>query len=89
MASSKTFCHETVLEIAETCSLLEVVLGQEHVPQPQLSRSLLQLFNDWWVGTEAFLGGAADLLRQDSVCWDAFFLDELFDLPGISVELLN
>jgi hypothetical protein len=53
--------HQPILQIAESCSLLEVVLWQEHVPQTQLLSLNLQVFDDLGVGGETFGGRLADL----------------------------
>lgn len=60
-----------------------MVLGQKHVPQPELLGAFLQVLNDGRMGVEALLHAAtADLLGVDGVGGDAFFLDELLDLLG-------
>ena len=81
MALAQVLRHNTVLQIAKPRTLLEVVLWQEHIPQTQLLRTLLQVFQNRGVGVEAGLHAAlAQLLRVDGVGGDAFFFDELFDL---------
>lgn len=79
-ALAQLLSHESILKIAEACSLLEVVLRQEHVEQTQLLCSLLQVLNDRRVRAEAFDGTFANLLDVDRVGWYAFFFDELLDL---------
>ena len=59
-----------------------MVLWQEHVPQSQLLRAFLEILEDGRVGAEAFLnaGAHADLLLEDGVGGDAFFVDEFLNL---------
>lgn len=72
--------HEAVLQVAEAGALLEVVLGQEHVPQAKLLCLHLQVLNDLRVGIEAVDNARADLLGEDGIGWNAFFLDESLNL---------
>jgi hypothetical protein len=72
--------HKAILQIGETGALLEVVLGQKHIPQTEFLSLLLQVFYDGRVGAEALLDGGAELLVEDEVGGDAFFFDELLDL---------
>ena len=81
MALAQVLSHNAILQVAKPCTLLEVVLRQEHVPQTQLLRTLLQVFQNGRVRVEAGLDAAlAQLLRVDGIGGDAFFFDELFDL---------
>lgn len=80
-ALAQVLGHEAILQIAETSSLLEVVLGQEHVPETQLPGPLLQVLDDGRVRREALLRRLADLACVDGIGGDALFLDELLDLP--------
>lgn len=38
--------HQTILQVTETSTLLEVVLGQEHVPKSQLPSLRLQILDN-------------------------------------------
>jgi hypothetical protein len=78
--------HETILKIGKASAFLKVVLGQEHVPEAELLGFDLEVFDDLRVGVEAGDSVAAilvDLLGEDGVRGDAFFLDEFFDLDEI------
>jgi hypothetical protein len=57
-----------------------MVLGQKHIPDPQLLGLGLQVLHDGRVGLEALDGRLADLAHEDRVGGDAFFLDEFLDL---------
>ena len=72
--------HQAVLEIAEASTLLEVVLGQEHVPKPKFSGLDFEILDHLWVCVKAGDCSFADLLRVDGICWDTFFLDEFLNL---------
>jgi hypothetical protein len=75
-ALAQVLCHEPVLEVAEASALLEVCLGQEHVPDSELLGSLLHVLDDGRVRREAFLGRLADLAEVYGVGGDTFFFDE-------------
>jgi hypothetical protein len=76
--------HQPILKITKPRALLEVVLGQKHVPQPELLSLLLQIFDDGRVGLEAGLHAAlADLLVVHGIRGNAFFFDEFLDLQSI------
>ena len=45
-ALAQVLSHQTVLEVAEPRTLLEVCLGQEHIPKPQLTPALLHVLDD-------------------------------------------
>jgi len=77
---SQVLGHKPILQVAEPSTLLEVCLGQEHVPQSQLLGLDLEVLDDLWVRREALLGGLADLAEVDGVGGNAFFFDELLDL---------
>ena len=79
-ALSQVLSHQTVLEVAEPRTLLEVCLGQEHVPEAQLAPALLHVLDDLRVRREALLGRLAQLAHIHRVGGDAFFFDELLDL---------
>lgn len=79
-ALAQVLSHQTVLEVAEPGTLLEVCLGQEHVPKPQLTPTLLHVLDDLRVCREALLGRLAQLADVHSVGGNAFFFDELLDL---------
>lgn len=81
-ALAEILSHEAVLQVREAGALLEVVLGQEHVPEAELAGARLEVLDDGGVRLEALLGGLADLARVDGVGGDAFFLDESLDLWG-------
>jgi hypothetical protein len=72
--------HEPVLQVAESSTLFEMRLWQEHVPQPELLRLLLEVLDDLRVRGETFLDGFANLAEVDGVGGDTFFFDELLDL---------
>lgn len=73
--------HQPILNIAKPSALAEMALGQKHIPQPQLTRFGLELFYHGWVRVPA-LFAVADLLFEERVGWDAFFLDEFLDLTS-------
>ena len=56
-----------------------MALGQKHIPQPQLARFGLELFNHSRVRVPA-LFAVADLLFVEGVGWEAFLFDEFLDL---------
>jgi hypothetical protein len=87
-ALAQVLGHEPVLQIAEASTLLEVVLGQEHVPQAKLFCTLLQVLDDGWVVAEALGCCFANLLGKDRVGRDAFFFDKLFDLLDVVISLV-
>jgi hypothetical protein len=57
-----------------------VRFGQEHVPEPEFLRALLEVLDDGGVRGEALLDCLADLADVDGVGGDAFFFDELLYL---------
>jgi hypothetical protein len=60
-------------------------LGKEHVPEPELARTLLQVLDNARVRREALLRRLAQLPHVNIVGGDALFLDELLDLrSGVS-----
>jgi hypothetical protein len=59
-------------------------LGQEHVPQSQVARTLLQVLDDGRVRREALLSRLTNLALVDSISGDALFLDKLLDLRSVS-----
>lgn len=89
-ALAQVLSHESVLQIAEPSTLLEVCLGQEHVPETEFLRPLLQVLDDRRVRREALLGGVADLAEVYLVGRDTFFFDELLYLyKSIRRELVR
>lgn len=72
--------HQAIFEVAESGTFLEVVLGQEHVPQPKFLRFDFQVFDHLRVCVEAADGAVAKLLLENGICGDTFFLDEALDL---------
>lgn len=72
--------HEPVLKVAEPRALLEVVLGQEHIPQAEGLGLLLQVLDDGGMRREALLGGVANLPDVHLIVGNAFFLDKLLNL---------
>ena len=81
-ALAQVLCHQAVFQVGEAGALLEVVLGQEHVPQAKGPGLLLQLFHDRRVGAEAVDDALANLLAYEGVGGDTFFFDESLDLVG-------
>jgi hypothetical protein len=63
-------------------------LGQEHVPQTQLSCPLLHVLNDSRMRGEALLCGLANLAEVYLVGGNAFFFDESLDLDVVLVHRL-
>jgi hypothetical protein len=79
-ALSQVLGHQTIFQIAETGSLLEVVLGQEHIPETKLLGPLLQILDDLRMRSEALLRRLTNLACVDGIGGNALFLDELLDL---------
>jgi hypothetical protein len=48
-ALAQVLSHESVLQVTETSTLLEVCLGQEHVPQSEFLCPLLQVLDYGWM----------------------------------------
>ena len=71
--------HQAIFHIAEPSTLLEMILGQEHVEQAPLSRLLLKIFHDRRVAVPSLVAGA-QLRRVDGVCGNAHFFNESLDL---------
>jgi hypothetical protein len=74
--------HQSVLQVAESSSFLEVVLGQEHVPETKLLCCDLKIVHDGWVSVEALLGTGAKLGLPDSFGGNALIFDKLLELFG-------
>ena len=77
--SPHIFCHQAILQIREACSLIEVVFGQEQVPESNFLCFGLQFVDYRWVRAPSLLA-FPELCVEEYVCWDAFFLDEFFNL---------
>jgi hypothetical protein len=86
MAFSQGLGHETVLQVGETSTLLEVVRWQEHVPEPELLSLQLKVFHYVWVGAEALLGGGAELLLVNRLNGNALILDESLKLRKVRLN---
>ena len=57
-----------------------MVLGQKHIPQPELLGFGLEFFDDGGVRAPSLGVAFADLFEVRGVGGDAFFFDEFFDL---------
>lgn len=91
LALAQQLSHQTVLDIAIASALLEVILGQEHVPQAELLSLLLQLFHHDRSSLPSLLA-LAELGGEYGVGGDTVLLDELLDLGmclawGCSTEM--
>lgn len=83
---SQILCHQTILKIAKPSTLLEMILRQEHIPYAEFLRSGLQILNNTGVtlkttndiGRVSFTG-FFDLLMENCIGRDTFFLDEALD----------
>lgn len=53
MALPQILSHQAVLDIAEPGTFLEMVLGQEHVPETEFLRFGFQVLNDGWMSVKA------------------------------------
>jgi hypothetical protein len=74
--------HKPIFQIAKPSTLLEMALGQEHIPQSQLLGLLLEILNDRGMRRKPFLRRFPDLPHEDGVGWYAFFFDKFLDLGG-------
>lgn len=76
---AQVLSHKAVFHIGEAGPFFEMVLRQEHVPQPQLLRLMLQLVDDLRVGLPSLLA-FAELCEVDLVGGNALFFDKLLNL---------
>lgn len=81
LALAQQLSHQAILEIAEPSAFLEMVLGQEHVPQTELLSLCLERLHDGR-GSLPSLLAFAQLGGEDGVCGDAVLFDEFLDLYG-------
>ena len=79
-ALAQILSHKAILQIAKPSTLLEMCLGQKHIPKPQLLRLALELLDDRGMRREALLGRIANLAEVDGIGGYAFFFDEFLDL---------
>ncbi|KAI6851685.1 acyl-CoA dehydrogenase NM domain-like protein [Hortaea werneckii] len=65
VALAEVLSHQAVFEVTEASALLEVVLGQEHVPQAELAGTLLEVFEDGRMGSAGMHSSSTNF----STCW--------------------
>ena len=71
--------HQAVLNVRKLRPVLEMVLGQEHVPQAQPASLPLQIVHDARMALPSRVADP-DLRRVHRVRGDTFFVDEFLDL---------